>query len=71
LLAGINSGDHAYFVHSYHARCDAGFILATVDYGEPITAIVARDNIFGTQFHPEKSQETGLKLIGNFLAFKA
>ena len=68
LLAGIKTGDHAYFVHSYHAHCEAGYVLATADYGNPITAIVARDNIMGTQFHPEKSQETGLRLIANFLA---
>lgn len=69
LLAGINSGAHAYFVHSYHAICDdKKDMLATTDYGSPLTAIVAKDNIMGTQFHPEKSQETGLKLIGNFIS---
>lgn len=71
LLAGIRAGDHAYFVHSYHARCESRFILATTDYGGPITAIAGRDNIMGTQFHPEKSQETGLRLIGNFLKLEA
>lgn len=70
LFAGISPGDHAYFVHSYHAL--AGHVqdvVATVDYGGPVVAAVARGNIFGTQFHPEKSQETGLKLIANFLTF--
>lgn len=68
MLRGLKSGDHAYFVHSYQARCrNAGDVLATVDYGEPVTAIIARDNLFGTQFHPEKSQKTGLSLISNFL----
>lgn len=69
LLADIHRGDHCYFVHSYHALCkDPADILATTDYGTAITAIVGRGNIMGTQFHPEKSQETGLKLIRNFLA---
>ncbi len=68
LLAGISSGDHAYFVHSYHAVCrDPGQVLATTDYSAPLTAVVAKGNIMGTQFHPEKSQATGLQLIRNFL----
>ena len=67
LLAGIEPGSHAYFVHSYHARAQATDILASVAYGSDLAAIVGRGNIMGTQFHPEKSQETGLKLIGNFL----
>ncbi len=70
LLAGIPPGAHAYFVHSYHAVCgDEDNVLATVDYGSPLTAVVAKGNIMGTQFHPEKSQETGLRLIENFLQF--
>ncbi|MBA4325706.1 MAG: imidazole glycerol phosphate synthase subunit HisH [Rhodobacter sp.] len=68
VLAGIQTGDHAYFVHSYHFRvADPAHRLAFCDYGGPITAIVGRDNILGTQFHPEKSQAAGLRLIGNFL----
>ena len=68
LFDGIESGCHAYFVHSYHlAAREPAHILATVDYGGPVTAIVGRDNMIGTQFHPEKSQETGLRLIANFL----
>jgi len=68
LLAGIEPGDHAYFVHSYHfAVADPADRLATVDYGGPITAVVARGTVAGTQFHPEKSQATGLRLITNFL----
>ena len=71
LLDGIRSGDHAYFVHSYHFRVDdPAERLAHVDYGGDITAIVGRDNIVGTQFHPEKSQATGLRLIANFLTWK-
>ena len=66
LLSGINSGNHSYFVHSYHA-INSDDVIATTDYGDNLTAIVARDNIMGTQFHPEKSQETGLRLIENFL----
>ena len=68
LLSGINNGDHAYFVHSYHAvPTDASQLLATVEYGKPIAAMVGRDNIFGTQFHPEKSQKTGLRILENFV----
>tara|TARA_R110002124_G_scaffold14357_11_gene64198 strand:- start:885 stop:1526 length:642 start_codon:yes stop_codon:yes gene_type:complete len=68
VLAGIDAGAHAYFVHSYHlAAHNPGEVLAHVDYGGKITAVVGRDNIIGTQFHPEKSQKTGLGLIANFL----
>lgn len=68
LLAGIKTGAHAYFVHSYYAKCGSEKdILATVNYGTELPAIVSKDNIMGTQFHPEKSQETGLKLIENFV----
>ncbi len=68
LLAGINDGDHAYFVHSYHAKInDNSALLATTEYGTAITAVVGKDNIYGTQFHPEKSQKTGLRLIENFI----
>ncbi|KKC40720.1 imidazole glycerol phosphate synthase [Devosia epidermidihirudinis] len=73
LLAGIPDGPnglHAYFVHSYHLQTDSQDTLwATTDYGGPVTACVGRDNIFGTQFHPEKSQALGLKLIENFLSW--
>lgn len=65
------SGWHAYFVHSYHlALRDARDLTAETDYGGPITAIVAKDNMAGTQFHPEKSQKLGLKLIANFLQWR-
>ncbi len=68
VLAGIKSGDHAYFVHSYHMRlANPAHRLAHVDYTGDITAIIGRDNIVGMQFHPEKSQATGLRLIMNFL----
>ena len=71
VLDGIATGDHAYFVHSYHFRVgQPEHLLAHVDYAGPITAIVGRDNMVGTQFHPEKSQATGLRLIANFLAWK-
>jgi glutamine amidotransferase len=71
VLDGIKTGDHAYFVHSYHmAMRDPAERLANVDYGGDITAIVGRGNIIGTQFHPEKSQATGLRLIANFLNWK-
>ena len=74
LFEGIATGEaglNAYFVHSYHlvpACADA--LVATTDYGGPVTAIVARDTYAGTQFHPEKSQKLGLALIANFLKWK-
>jgi imidazole glycerol-phosphate synthase subunit HisH len=74
LLEGLPlgpDGRHAYFVHSYQlkpARRDD--LVADAEYGGPLTAVVARDNIFGTQFHPEKSQRFGLALIANFLQWK-
>ncbi|MGL5009703.1 MAG: imidazole glycerol phosphate synthase subunit HisH [Paracoccaceae bacterium] len=68
VLNGINTGDHAYFVHSYHMRvADSAHRLAHVDYAGDVTAIIGRDNMVGTQFHPEKSQGAGLRLIANFL----
>jgi glutamine amidotransferase len=71
LLADMQPGAHAYFVHSYHLRAnDPGQILATTDYGQTIAAVVGRDNIAGTQFHPEKSQAVGLALLANFLKWK-
>ena len=71
VLVGIAPGDHAYFVHSYHlVPADPRHRLATVDHGGPVTAVVGRDNLIGTQFHPEKSQATGLRLIANFLAWR-
>lgn len=70
VLAGIETGDHAYFVHSYHFRvADPADLLAHVDYGGPVTAIVGRGTVVGTQFHPEKSARTGLRLIANFLGW--
>ncbi|MDX8449571.1 imidazole glycerol phosphate synthase subunit HisH [Mesorhizobium captivum] len=74
LFSGIETGPkglHAYFVHSYHLEArNPGEVLATADYGGPVTAAVARDNLAGTQFHPEKSQAPGLALIANFLRWR-
>ncbi len=71
LLVGLKSGDHAYFVHSYQLRPeDPDNLLASVDYGGPVTAVVGRDNLIGTQFHPEKSQAAGLRLLANFLTWQ-
>ena len=71
LFAGLDNGAHVYFVHSYQMKpaSDAN-LLATTDYGGALTAAIGRDNIAGTQFHPEKSQATGLALLGNFLKWK-
>jgi glutamine amidotransferase len=71
VLAGIAKGDHAYFVHSFELRCEqTAHVLATADYGGTLAAVVGRDNLIGTQFHPEKSQATGLRLIANFLGWR-
>ena len=74
LLEGLPlgpEGRHAYFVHSYQLKpSNRADLVAEAEYGGPITAVVARDNIFGTQFHPEKSQRFGLALIANFLKWK-
>jgi imidazole glycerol-phosphate synthase subunit HisH len=74
LLDGLPLGPrglHAYFVHSYELKvADRADLVAEADYGGPVTAIVGRDNIVGTQFHPEKSQRLGLALIANFLKWK-
>ncbi|WP_413718556.1 imidazole glycerol phosphate synthase subunit HisH [Silicimonas sp. MF1-12-2] len=68
VLNGIATGEHAYFVHSYQMVVDdPSQLIAHCDYGGPVTAIVGRDTMVGTQFHPEKSQATGLKLIANWL----
>ncbi|MFT6675986.1 MAG: glutamine amidotransferase [Sulfitobacter sp.] len=65
---GIKTGDHAYFVHSYHMAVHTlDERLAHVDYAGDVTAIIGRDTMLGMQFHPEKSQATGLRLIANFL----
>ncbi len=67
----MRPGLHAYFVHSFQLYpAERSDIVATADYGGPITAIVARDNVAGTQFHPEKSQTLGLALIANFLKWR-
>ena len=74
LLDGIPTGPqglHAYFVHSYHFVAeDRASVVAETDYGGPVTAMIAKDNMAGTQFHPEKSQTLGLQLIANFLKWK-
>ncbi len=71
VFAEMNTGDHAYFVHSYHmAVHDPSERLAHVDYGGDVTAIIGRDTMLGMQFHPEKSQTTGLRLIANFLTWR-
>jgi glutamine amidotransferase len=68
---GLGSGAHAYFVHGYHFRpADPAQVLATVDYGGTVVAAVGRDNLVGVQFHPEKSQATGLRLIASFLRWR-
>ena len=71
LLQGLEPGDHAYFVHSYAlVGGDARDVVATAEYGDPFAAMVARGNRAGTQFHVEKSQEVGLRILANFLQWK-
>ncbi len=71
LLDGIRPGEHAYFVHSYAlSGADPDEVLATTDYGGPVVAIVARGNVAGTQFHVEKSQAVGLRILANFLRWE-
>jgi len=71
VLAGLPAGTHAYFVHSYHFRpADSVDLIAETDYGGPLAAVIGRDNLIGTQFHPEKSQMAGLRLIANFLRWR-
>jgi imidazole glycerol-phosphate synthase subunit HisH len=68
ITEGIAQGDHAYFVHSYHAQpVTASDVIATTDYGGDVVAMVGRDNIIGTQYHPEKSQHVGARVLVNFL----
>jgi glutamine amidotransferase len=68
LLRDVRDGDFVYFVHSYAASgCNPDAVLATVDYGGEVVALIGRDNIMGTQFHPEKSQAVGLTMLRNFL----
>ena len=74
LLEGIQTGPnglHAYFVHSFHLHAiERTSVIAETEHGTPVTAMVGRDNIAGTQFHPEKSQELGLRFIANFLTWR-
>ena len=68
IFEGLPEAPHAYFVHSYAMRCqDPAETLASVEYGGAVSAAIGRDNMIGTQFHPEKSQSTGLKIIDNFI----
>ncbi|MCW8842723.1 MAG: imidazole glycerol phosphate synthase subunit HisH [Rhodobacteraceae bacterium] len=68
VLEGIKTGDHAYFVHSYQFHvANPDERIAHVEYGGDVTAIIGRDTMLGMQFHPEKSQAVGLRMIGNFL----
>ena len=69
LFASLNEGDHVYFVHSYYGADCAESVIATAEYGVPLTAAVARDNVMGTQFHPEKSGEVGLRILKEFARF--
>jgi glutamine amidotransferase len=71
VLEGVKSGDHVYFVHSYHMQVtNPEQRLAHVDYAGAVTALIGRDNMVGAQFHPEKSQATGLRILANFLNWK-
>ena len=70
ILAGLSAEAYAYFVHSYYCvPFDPGIVAATVTYGDSFCVAVQRNNVFGVQFHPEKSQKTGLQILSNFLGF--
>lgn len=69
IVEGVGEGAHAYFVHSFEFKTEAQ-LLATTDYGGAVAAIVGRDNLVGTQFHPEKSQAVGLRMLANFLRWR-
>ncbi|MCA9934413.1 MAG: imidazole glycerol phosphate synthase subunit HisH, partial [Anaerolineales bacterium] len=72
LLAGVHRGDYTYFVHSYYCvPVEETAVLAHTDYGIPFASIVAKDNLYGLQFHPEKSQSVGLRIIQNFVEMTA
>ncbi len=72
LFEGIATGSYFYFVHSFHPRPDdPGIIVTRTDYGVPFASAVWRDNVFATQFHPEKSQANGLRLLSNFVRYAA
>ena len=69
---GVVSGDHVYFVHSYYPRpADPALVAMRTTYGQPFASAVGKGNLFATQFHPEKSQRVGLKLLGNFVKLAA
>ena len=68
IFENLSTDKNFYFVHSFHANCQKNNIIATVDYGQIITAAVQSENILGFQFHPEKSQENGMVLLRNFLS---
>ena len=71
VLGATRSGDHAYFVHSFHFVAERPQdVMAEVEYGGPVAAMIGRDNIVGVQFHPEKSQHVGLRLLGQFLSWR-
>lgn len=72
LVGGIASGGYAYFVHSFHPEgVDPAHVLTTTDYGSDFASVVARDNVWGIQFHPEKSQDVGLRMLRNFVELAA
>ncbi len=70
LIAGVKAGSYAYFVHSFHPLVnDPAHVVAMTDYGYDFPSVIARDNVWGIQFHPEKSQDTGLTMLRNFVRF--
>ena len=67
IFEGLKDGDYVYFVHSYYGKCADDSMIASTDYGFDVTAAVQRGNVFGVQFHPEKSGDVGLKILNNFV----
>ena len=70
IFSDLNNGDYVYFVHSYFAECEKKNVIATSDYGIEFTAAVQKDNVFGCQFHPEKSGDVGMKILKSFSNIK-
>jgi glutamine amidotransferase len=71
LLDGVDEAEHVYFVHSYRVAADGPHVMASADYGGAFAAVVARENVMGVQFHPEKSQAVGLRIVANFAGASA
>lgn len=71
LFDGLNDGEYVYFVHSYYIKAEENIVSAYTDYGEKLAVAAERENVFAVQFHPEKSSDVGMKILGNFIKTEA